>query len=109
VILALDPGDPDWKFGDVLRLRRYDRRHEYLYMFMYRKPPFYMEDDTGSWKKGDRNDRPFVALELGVPDCPYPAGPDLYPCHFDHSGFNKVNSSLGGLPYEAAWELVDPA
>lgn len=91
---------PDWKFGDVLRLREHDRKHEYLYMFVHRRPRFAMKDGTP-------NDRGFAALCLGVPDCPYPAGDKLFPCNNDHGRFGTVWSSYSGLPTEDAWELIE--
>ena len=84
---------PDWKFGDVLRLHSFDRKHEYLYMFVCRKPRFHMSN-------GEPNDRGFVALDLGAPDCSGCSG-------WRHDDFGNVSASFGGLPTEDAWELIE--
>lgn len=103
--LTLDPGEQDWRFGDVLRLRSHDRQHEYLYMFVYRKPRYYGKDGVND----NGNDRGFAALCLGVPDCPYPATSALLPCNFDHGRIGPIGASYGGLPTEPNWELMDAA
>jgi hypothetical protein len=98
--LHLDPGEPDWKFGDVLRLHTHDRRHEYLYMFVYRKPRMLM---GASWNPPFApNDRGFAAMCLGVPDCAGCSG-------FDHERVGSLWASYGGLPFEDAWEVVSDA
>lgn len=83
---------PDWKYGDVLRLP-YRDGHDYLYMFLYRKPRFYMPD-------GSPNDRWFAALCLGVPSCAGCKG-------YDHDRIGTAWASYGGLPTEKAWVLED--
>jgi hypothetical protein len=85
---------PDWKYGTVLLLREASG-HDYLYMFVYRKPRATMPD-------GRPNDRGFAAMCLGVPSC---SG-----CrNFDHDRVGKTWASYGGLPDEAAWEVIHDA
>ena len=83
---------PDWTYGDILLLRERGG-HDYLYMFVYRKPRFVMPD-------GSANDRGFAALCIGVPSCSW--------CpRFDHDRVGTVWPSYGGLPTEGTWELVE--
>ena len=87
--LALE--GPDWTFGTVLCLNQSSSTHQYLYMFVRRKPRWFVD--------GEPCDRGFVAINLGVPTCAGCSG-------MDHPPIGSLASSLGGLPHEEAWEEI---